>query len=132
MGFANVNGLLKQGCAPAETLSRQQRLEQVSTSCYSQFLEDHAQDWSKRMMLKVEYSKSDGYHLDLPDDEVRNDDRLVATLSYIQKMSESSSASLSLIYANKPELVGEVDQEVSAHVGLKLKMDTKADTKADS
>lgn len=173
-GFANVNALLKQDCAPAATLSRQQRLEQVSESCFSQFLQDHAEEWSKRVKIKIEYSESDAYHLDLPDDdvtidldsahtfrvtggfgfdlaalpevgnsparveleakyekvsdeEVRNDERLVATLSYIQKMSDSSSASLSLIYANKPELLGEVDQEVSAHVGLKLKMDTKAD-----
>lgn len=174
-GFANVNALLEQDCAPAETHSRQERLEQVSPECYSQFLQGHAEEWSKRVMIKVEYSESDAFHLDLPDDdvtialdsahtfrvtggfgfdlaplpevgnsparvelearyenvsdeEVRNDDRVVATLSYIQKMSDSSSASLSLVYANKPELLGEVDQEVSAHVGLKLKMDTKDDS----
>ena len=175
IGFGNVNGLLKEDCAPASTLSRQERLEQVSLDCFDQFVDDHAEEWSKRMKIKVEYSEADAYDLDLPDDdvtidldsahtlrvtggfgfdlaplpdvgnsparleleamyenvsdeEVRNDDRLVATLSYIQKMSDSSSASLSLVYANKPELLGEVNQEVSAHVGLKFKMDSKSDS----
>lgn len=176
-GFGNVNGLLRT-CAPGRSWSKQERvdrLKSVSASCYTGFVEDHAEDWSKRVVLKIEYSRTDAYDHDLPDDdvsldldsahtfritgglgfdlaplpetgnspprldfeamyedvsddEVRNDHRFFATLTYTQKMSPSSSTSLSLVYASKPEFLGEVDEEFSAHVGLKIKVDSKQAT----
>lgn len=173
VGFGNVNGLLRD-CAPNEEPSREARLKSVAkdVNCYKQFLADHAEDWSKRFVIKLEYSKTDAYHHDLPDDDVsldldsahtfritggfgfdlaplhetgnspprldfeakyesvsdddvRNDDRLSAALTYTQKMSESSSASLSVVYASDPKYLGEVEEEISAHVGLKIKVDSK-------
>lgn len=38
-------------------------------------------------------------------------------------MTDSSAATLSVVYANKPELLGEVDEEISARVGLEFSLD---------
>jgi len=65
-------------------------------------------------------------HCDVDDDPDRQD-RTVATLTYLQRVSEHSDASVSLVWANKPEFRGEVDEELSALAGLKLSFDRKQD-----
>lgn len=65
---------------------------------------------------------------DVSDDEVRSDDRLTASLTFTQKVTDSSAATLSVVYANKPELLGEVDEELSARVGLKFSLDKEKDS----
>ena len=50
---------------------------------------------------------------------MRND-RFVATATYTFNL-----ASFSLVWANKPEYLGEVDKELSARVGLKFKLNMK-------
>jgi len=52
-------------------------------------------------------------------------DRLVATTSLSQTLTNGTTASLSLVWANKPEFLGEVDKELSARVGLKYSVDRK-------
>lgn len=49
--------------------------------------------------------------------------RFVATATLSQKMSNNTTLSLSAVYANKPEYLGEVDEEVSAHFGFKWEAD---------
>lgn len=61
---------------------------------------------------------------DISGDPKRND-RLVATLTFSQKLSagnllgRNGTGALSLVYANKPEFLPEVDRDLSVHVGLK-------------
>lgn len=61
----------------------------------------------------------------------KRQDRLVATATFTQKMSDDSTASLSFIYASKPEFLGEVDKNLSARLGVKYKMDKKKDSPAN-
>ena len=55
----------------------------------------------------------------------------MATATFTQKMSDDSTASLSFIYASKPELLGEVDKNLSARLGIKYKMDKRTDSPAN-
>ena len=50
-------------------------------------------------------------------------DRWVSTLTLSQRVSEEASLAVSLIYANKPEFRGMVDEELSARAGLKFEVD---------
>jgi len=68
----------------------------------------------------------DGGYEDLSDDPMKND-RLVATLTYSQQLAGETAASISLVWANKPEYLGEVDEELGARVGLKWTMDPQED-----
>lgn len=47
--------------------------------------------------------------------------RLVATLTFTQGMTINTGMSFSIVYANKPEFLGEVDQKVSANLGFRWK-----------
>lgn len=49
--------------------------------------------------------------------------RLTATATISQKMSDNTVLSLSAVWAEKPEYLGEVDEEVSARFGLKWQRD---------
>ena len=49
--------------------------------------------------------------------------RLVALATVTQKMTEDISASFSVLWANKPEYLGEVDEDLGARLGLKYKID---------
>lgn len=49
--------------------------------------------------------------------------RFVATLTVSQKMTDNTVLSLSAVYAEKPEYLGEVDEKVSANFGIKWKRD---------
>lgn len=57
------------------------------------------------------------------DDPERVKERGVATLTLVQQVTEKTAAIVSLVWANKPEYLGEVDEELSARVGLKLRVD---------
>lgn len=59
---------------------------------------------------------------DVSNDPMRQD-RWVSTLTLSQRVSEESSLAVSLIYANKPEFRGMVDEEFSARAGLKFEVD---------
>lgn len=61
------------------------------------------------------------------DDSTRPEERILGTLNVIQKLTDGSSISLGVVWANKPELLKEqdVDHEVSARVGLKYSLDRK-------
>jgi len=45
--------------------------------------------------------------------------RFVATAMFNQRLTDSASVSLGLVWANRPQFRGEVDEEISARVGLK-------------
>ena len=64
----------------------------------------------------------EGLFEDTTGDEKRNN-RFVATLTFSQKMTGDMSAAFSVVYANKPEYLGEVDEELGARVGLRYKID---------
>lgn len=66
----------------------------------------------------------DASYQDVDGDSMRQD-RFVATATFIQKLSDGTATSLSLVYANKPEYLGEVDEELSARVGLRYSMGGK-------
>lgn len=61
---------------------------------------------------------------DVSDDPTKND-RLVASVTYLQQLGEEAAGSLTLIWADKPEHRGEVDEELGARVGLKWTLDTQ-------
>ncbi len=58
------------------------------------------------------------------DQEVRNK-RYLASLTYSQRVSDSASATIGIVYASDPEFRGEVNKELSARAGLKFKLDRK-------
>ncbi len=60
------------------------------------------------------------YEFDSIDDKKK---RLVATLTFSQPMLDNMVTSFSVIYANRPEFLGEVDQEFGAHFGITVKRD---------
>lgn len=49
--------------------------------------------------------------------------RLTVTGTVTQKTTDNSALSVSLVWANKPEYLGEVDEELSANLGLKWQLD---------
>jgi len=49
------------------------------------------------------------------------EDRLVATLTFTQGMTLNTGMSFGLVYANRPEFLGEVDEKLSANIGLRWK-----------
>ncbi len=69
----------------------------------------------------------EGSYVRVEDDPTRPETRILGTLSVIQELTDGSSVSLGLVYANKPELLEaqDVDHEISARVGLKYSLDRK-------
>ena len=65
-----------------------------------------------RFNIEAKYDEPSG-------DEMRQS-RFVATLTLTQAMTNSADLSVSAVYANRPEFLGEVDQTVSARFGLKF------------
>lgn len=59
---------------------------------------------------------------DVSDDPERQD-RFVAKAAWSRKVSDDLSAGLTFVYANKPEFRGDVDEELSARLGLKFTTD---------
>jgi len=70
-----------------------------------------------RWDLEVKYE-------DVSGDPDRNN-RLVSTLTYTQKVSGSLNASIGLVHASRPEYLTDVEESLSARVGLKYKLDRK-------
>lgn len=61
---------------------------------------------------------------DVGDDPARRD-RLVAQAGFSRKVSGDLSAGITVVYANRPEFRGEVDEELSARLGLKFSSDVR-------
>ncbi len=74
-----------------------------------------------RFDLEVKYDDATG--------DAMRQDRFVATATVSQKMSDSSVLSISAVYADKPEYLGEVDHELSANLGLRWSFDGKGKDK---
>ena len=72
---------------------------------------DATSDQKARFDLEASYE-------DVSDDEMRQN-RFVATAMLTQKTSACTAASFGFVYANKPEFLGEVDEEVSARFGIR-------------
>jgi hypothetical protein len=68
-----------------------------------------------RMDVEATYELASG-------DPLRNN-RFLATVTFTQKLVGDMSASLTAVYANRPEFRGAVDKELSARFGLKYKLD---------
>lgn len=64
-----------------------------------------------RFELQANYEDSDN--------PMQPETRVTATGTFTQRLADGSSAYLGLAWANKPEFLGVVNDEVSAHVGLK-------------
>lgn len=58
--------------------------------------------------------------------------RFTATATLSQKMTDGTVLSISAVYANKPEYLGEVDEELSARFGLKWQFDKKKEDDSKS
>jgi len=71
-----------------------------------------------RFDLEVKYDDATG-------DPMRQD-RLVATATVSQKMSDKSVFSFSLVWADEPEYLGDVDEELSANAGIRWSFDKPA------
>ena len=54
------------------------------------------------------------------DDDTSNKERVKATVTYTRRIGDMD-VPFSLVYANKDEFLGEVDQQISLHLGLKFK-----------
>jgi hypothetical protein len=54
------------------------------------------------------------------DDDTSNKERVKATVTYTRRVGDMD-VPFSLVYANKDEFLGEVDQQISLHIGLKFK-----------
>lgn len=54
------------------------------------------------------------------DDDTSNKERVKATLTYTRRVGDMDIP-FSLVYANRNEFLGEVDQQISLHLGLKFK-----------
>lgn len=79
-------------------------------------VDDQGNDTS-RLDLEAKYE-------DVSGDPMRNS-RLVATATFTQNLFDGNVVSLSVVYASKPEYRGEVDEELSARAGIKVKIDKK-------
>jgi hypothetical protein len=58
---------------------------------------------------------------DVSDDPKRRD-RGTASLTFTQKLSDDFSVPIAIVYANHPQFLGEVDEELSAHFGINYKL----------
>ncbi len=70
---------------------------------------------TSRLDLEAKYE-------DVTGDPKRNS-RFVTTATYSMGISGGNTLAFDLVYANKPEYLGEVDEELSARVGLRFKLD---------
>ncbi len=61
------------------------------------------------------------------DSEEMRHNRQVYTATLTQRLTNGTSVSLSAIWANRDEFLGEVDEKLSANFGLKWKVDRKGD-----
>lgn len=66
----------------------------------------------------------DASYEDVTGDEERQN-RLVATLTFNQRLTDDTSFEISAVWANKPEYRGDVDEELSALAGLRYKVNRK-------
>lgn len=82
----------------------------------SLIVDDEGND-SSRLDVEAKYE-------DVTGDPMRQS-RLVATATYTQNLFDGNVLSLSVVWAERPEYRGEVDEEFSARAGLKFKIDKK-------
>jgi hypothetical protein len=101
---------------PTDNISFSQDSEQslVAKAAYGRYLDfDNADEPRSRVDIEGSYE-------DVRSDPARQD-RGVLTATYSQKVMGSTVLSISLVYGTKPEFRGDVDEEISAHVGLNYK-----------
>jgi hypothetical protein len=60
-------------------------------------------------------------------DDPEKQDRGLVKLTFTQRLSDDLSAVLGAVWASKPELRGEVDEELSARAGITWSLDRKED-----
>lgn len=60
-------------------------------------------------------------HEDVSGDPMKND-RTIAAATLTQNLIDGNVLSFGVVFASKPEYLGEVDKELSARVGLKYKL----------
>ncbi|MEE8526068.1 MAG: hypothetical protein V3T72_19190, partial [Thermoanaerobaculia bacterium] len=98
---------------------------------------DEAQAWdvsfSAGRSLRLD---KDGMELTRFDLEASYDDvtgetekqaRFVSTANLTQKINDSMSLAIGVVYASRPEYRGEVDEELSARAGIKISLKSKDD-----
>lgn len=102
---------------PTDAIDFSQEAEKslIASAGYGRYLDfDDAGDPRSRIDVKGSYE-------DVRSDPARQD-RGVLTATYSQKVIGSTVLSVSLVYGTKPEFRGEVDEEISAHVGFNYKL----------
>lgn len=71
-----------------------------------------------RMDFELKYNHTSG-------DDKRSDNMLTATLTFTGRLTGAANSYFSVVYANKPEYLGQVDRHVSTRVGLRFKTDKR-------
>lgn len=90
--------------------------KRIGSLTYGQYLSlDKEGNQDARLDIEAKYE-------DVTGDPMRNN-RFVSTATLTQRLPNKMSASVTLVYADKPEYRGEVDEELSARVGLRFKVD---------
>ena len=62
-----------------------------------------------------------GLSYDDVDDDPARQDRAIGNITFTQQLAKATQFTIGLIWANKPEYRGDVDEELSARVGLNYK-----------
>jgi hypothetical protein len=56
------------------------------------------------------------------DASTMRNDRLIGSLSYTHRVTDTVSLLVGLVYANKPEFITDVDRKVSGNIGLRYRL----------
>ncbi len=96
---------------------------------------DEAQEWhvmlsaGRTLRLTDKGMEQTRFDLEATYEDVTGDSqkqgRFVSTATFTEKISETMAVSVGVVYANRPEYRGEVDEELSARAGLRFNLDRK-------
>ncbi|HEU4557004.1 MAG TPA: hypothetical protein VFS20_04110, partial [Longimicrobium sp.] len=101
--------------APAVTADAERAWEFEASAGYGVYLNiSRPRDLRDHLDLTASYKM-------VRDDPLRQD-RFVANASYTYRLSDGTSGTLGVTYANKPEFLGDVDRKFGAHVGVTVKL----------
>lgn len=101
--------------APAVTADVERALEFEASAGYGVYL-----NLSQPKDLRDHLDLTASYKL-VRDDPLRQD-RFVANASYTYRLSDGTSGTIGVTYANKPEFLGDVDRKFGAHLGVSVKV----------
>ena len=118
------------------TYSQMQTYDYTSPDGMVSLKLDEAQNWNvmlsagRTLRLTDEGLELTRFDLEAAYEDVSGDTqkqaRFVSTATFTQRISDTMSVAAGVVYANRPEYLGQVDEELSARAGLKLKLVPKS------